>query len=102
MGPPKISSKKADQGAFSCIPGGFFMRSHNKLGPYEKSFMADQGAFSCIPGGFYMRSHNRLGPYGQFYAITFWPKMKIEKNVKIYQNILSRNYLCQKIVKGGW
>ena len=63
MGPPKISSKKADQGAFSCIPGGFFMRSQNKLGPYEKSFMADQGAFSCIPGGFYMRSHNRLGPY---------------------------------------
>ena len=55
MGPPKISSKKADQGAFSCIPGGFFMRSHNKLGPYEKSFMADQGAFSCIPGGFYIR-----------------------------------------------
>ena len=39
------------------------MRSHNKLGPYEKSFMADQGAFTCIPGGFYMRSHNRLGPY---------------------------------------
>ena len=63
MGPPKISSKKADQEAFSCIPGGFFMRSHNKLGPYEKSFMADQGAFSCIPGGFYMRSYNRLGPY---------------------------------------
>ena len=27
--------------------------------------------------------------------------MKIEKNLKIYQNILSRNYLCQKIVKGG-
>ena len=39
---------------------------------------------------------------GQFYAITFWPKMKIDKNVKIYQNTLSRNYLCQKIVKGGW
>ena len=48
---------------------------------------------------------HRLGfltTLGQFYAITFWPKMKIEKNVKIYQNTLSRNYLCQKIVKGGW
>ena len=40
--------------------------------------------------------------YGQFYAITFWPKIKIEKNVKIYQNTLSRDYLCKKIVKGGW
>ena len=39
---------------------------------------------------------------GQFYAITFWPKIKIEKNVKIYQNTLSRDYLCKKIVKGGW
>ena len=39
---------------------------------------------------------------GQFYAITFWPKIKFFKNVKIYQNTLSRNYLCQKIVKGGW
>ena len=27
---------------------------------------------------------------------------KIEKNVIIHQYTLSRNYLCQKIVKGGW
>ena len=39
------------------------MRSQNRMGPYEKSFKADQGAFSCIPGGFFMRSHNKLGPY---------------------------------------
>ena len=42
---------------------------------------------------------------GQFYAISFYRKKgapKIEKNVIIYQNTLSRNYWCQKIVKGGW
>ena len=27
---------------------------------------------------------------------------KIEKNITIQQYILSRIYLCQKIVKGGW
>ena len=48
-----------------------------------------------------MQLLSQVATIGQFYAITFWPKMKIEKNVKIYQNTLSRNYLCQKIVKGG-
>ena len=51
-GATKDKFKKADQGALSCIPGGFFMRSHTKFGPYEKCFKADQGAFSCIPGGY--------------------------------------------------
>ena len=33
----------------------------------------------------------------------FWGALpKIEKNVKICLNTFSRNYLCQKIVKGGW
>ena len=33
----------------------------------------------------------------------FWgPLPKIEKSVKICLNTFSRNYLCQKIVKGGW
>ena len=76
MGPPKIISE-ADQGAFSCIPGGFFIMPHLKLGLYEKILKVDQGALCSIPGNCIL-----------YYWDLIWNIGPHDKVLKAYQGAL--------------